>query len=111
MLVESKDIPERSNIDLTFYISAWLMHFNWKVEYDENGCFLESPYLFGEDEKYAQYMQVILSPSTELSIFPTDAIQNKIFEMHQFKNTRPKPAYGRQTQDGIPLPPTGLLDA
>ena len=64
MLFESKDIPERSNIDLTFYISAWLMHSNWKVEYDENGCFLESPYLFGEDEKYAQYMQVSLLPST-----------------------------------------------
>ena len=65
MLFEPKDIPERSNIDLTFYISAWLMHSNWKVEYDENGCFLESPYLFGEDEKYAQYMQVgNISPST-----------------------------------------------
>ena len=29
-----------------------------KVEYDEEGCFLESPYLFGEDEKYEHYMQV-----------------------------------------------------
>ena len=34
-----------------------------KVEYDEKGCFLEAPYLFGEDEKYAQYMQVGKSDS------------------------------------------------
>ena len=70
MLFESKDIPERSNIDLTFYISAWLMHSNWKVEYDENGCFLESPYLFGEDEKYKHYMQVSSSaPPSSLTYF------------------------------------------
>ena len=35
-----------------------------KVEYDEKGCFLEAPYLFGEDEKYAQYMQVGKSDDT-----------------------------------------------
>ena len=33
-----------------------------KVEYDEQGCFLESPYLFGEDQKYAHYMQVSPTP-------------------------------------------------
>ena len=39
-----------------------------KVEYDEQGCFLESPYLFGEDQKYAHYMQV-----TSSALPPDDA--------------------------------------
>ena len=29
-----------------------------QVEYDENGCFSERPYLFGEDSKYESYQQV-----------------------------------------------------
>ena len=55
---------------ITFVFEGWIWLLLYvKVEYDEQGCFLESPYLFGEDQKYAHYMQVSPFPGDLFSFF------------------------------------------